>query len=197
MASNEDLVNYMAPFFNAWASGATEQIQGQIGSVQIPLSRFTSKLLYWTMSGDDFNMDINNPEDPKVLCVGNNPLKQSIYGTALGLYNGRIVRLVNQQHKLKCSLIVDELPTIFFMGLSELIATARSNKIAVMLGFQDFAQLVADYKKESADKIIKTVGNLFAEMWLMIRQRVFLPDSEKINNTKRAYQFQTMEYQLV
>lgn len=162
MASCEDLTNYMAPFFNAWAEKAVEQIQGQVASVQIPLSRLTSKLLYWTMSGDDFNMDINNPEDPKVLCVGNNPLKVDIYGTALSLFNGRIVRLINQQKKLKCSLIIDELPTIFMMGIDQLIATARSNKVAVLLGFQDFSQLVADYKKESADKIIKTIGNVFS-----------------------------------
>lgn len=162
MASCEDLTNYMAPFFNAWAEKAVEQIQGQVASVQIPLSRLTSKLLYWTMSGDDFNMDINNPKDPKVLCVGNNPLKVDIYGTALSLYNGRIVRLINQQNKLKCSLIIDELPTIFMMGIDQLIATARSNKVAVLLGFQDFSQLVADYKKESADKIIKTIGNVFS-----------------------------------
>lgn len=162
MASCEDLTNYMAPFFNAWAEKAVEQIQGQVASVQIPLSRLTSKLLYWTMSGDDFNMDINNPDDPKVLCVGNNPLKVDIYGTALSLYNGRIVRLINQQNKMKCSLIIDELPTIFMMGIDQLIATARSNKVAVLLGFQDFSQLVADYKKESADKIIKTIGNVFS-----------------------------------
>ena len=162
MASCEDLTNYMAPFFNAWAEGAVEQIQGQVASVQIPLSRLTSKLLYWTMSGDDFNMDINNPEDPKVLCVGNNPQKVDIYGTALSLYNGRIVRMINQQKKLKCSLIIDELPTIFMMGIDQLIATARSNKVAVLLGFQDFSQLVSDYKKESADKIIKTIGNVFS-----------------------------------
>ena len=162
MASCEDLTNYMAPFFNAWAEKAVEQIQGQVASVQIPLSRLTSKLLYWTMSGDDFDMDINNPEDPKVLCVGNNPLKVDIYGTALSIFNGRIVRLINQQKKLKCSLIIDELPTIFMMGIDQLIATARSNKVAVLLGFQDFSQLVADYKKDSAEKIIKTIGNVFS-----------------------------------
>lgn len=162
MASCEDLTNYMAPFFNAWAEKAVEQIQGQVASVQIPLSRLTSKLLYWTMSGDDFDMDINNPEDPKILCVGNNPLKVDIYGTALSIFNGRIVRLINQQKKLKCSLIIDELPTIFMMGIDQLIATARSNKVAVLLGFQDFSQLVADYKKDSAEKIIKTIGNVFS-----------------------------------
>ena len=90
---------------------------------------------------DDFSLDINNPEEPKILVVGNNPDRQNIYSCALGLYNSRIVKLINKKHQLKSSVIIDELPTIYFRGLDNLIATARSNKVAVCLGFQDFSQL--------------------------------------------------------
>ena len=125
---------------DAWLGGAQEQLQGQIASAKIPLSRMISPQLYWVMSGDDFSLDINNPEEPKVLCVGNNPDRQNIYSAALGLYNARIVKLVNQKGRLKSSIIVDEVPTIYFRGLDILIATARSNKVAVCLGAQDFSQ---------------------------------------------------------
>ena len=68
---------------------AVEQLQGQIASAKIPLSRMISPALYWVMTADDFTLDINNPEEPKVLVVGNNPDRQGIYGAALGLYNSR------------------------------------------------------------------------------------------------------------
>ena len=113
------------------------------------------------MSGEDFTLDINNPDEPKLLCIGNNPDRQSIYGAALGLYNSRIVRLINQKGKLKSSIIIDELPTIYFRGLDNLIATARSNKVAVCLGFQDFSQLERDYGEKEAKVIENTVGNIF------------------------------------
>ncbi len=120
-----------------------------------------SPQLYWVMSASEFTLDINNPEEPKILCVGNNPDRQNIYGAALGLYNSRIVKLINKKGQLKSSVIIDELPTIYFKGLDNLIATARSNKVAVCLGFQDFSQLVRDYGDKEA-KVINTVGNIFS-----------------------------------
>ncbi|SEF96192.1 TraM recognition site of TraD and TraG [Parabacteroides chinchillae] len=162
LTSYPELENYLSPFMDAWLGGAAEQLQGQIASAKIPLSRMISPQLYWVMSDSEFTLDINNPEEPKILCVGNNPDRQNIYGAALGLYNSRIVKLVNKKGKLKSSIIIDELPTIYFKGLDNLIATARSNKVAVLLGFQDFSQLVRDYGDKEAKVVMNTVGNLFS-----------------------------------
>ena len=162
LRSYPELENYLSPFVDAWESDAQEQLQGQIASAKIPLSRMISPALYWVMTGDDFSLDINNPAEPKVLVVGNNPDRQNIYSAALGLYNSRIVRLINKKGKLKSSIIIDELPTIYFRGLDNLIATARSNKVAVCLSFQDFSQLERDYGQEEAKVIENTVGNIFA-----------------------------------
>ena len=162
LTSYPELENYLSPFMDAWQGGAMEQLAGQIASAKIPLSRMISPQLYWVMSASEFTLDINNPEEPKILCVGNNPDRQNIYGAALGLYNSRIVKLINKKGQLKSSVIIDELPTIYFKGLDNLIATARSNKVAVCLGFQDFSQLVRDYGDKEAKVIINTVGNIFS-----------------------------------
>lgn len=162
LTSYPELENYLSPFMDAWLGGAMEQLQGQIASAKIPLSRMISPQLYWVMSGDEFSLDINNPDDPKVLVVGNNPDRQNIYGAALGLYNSRIVKLINKKGQLKSSVIIDELPTIYFKGLDNLIATARSNKVAVLLGFQDFSQLTRDYGDKEAKVVMNTVGNVFS-----------------------------------
>ena len=162
LTSYDELANYLSPFLDAWEGGAQDQLQGQIASAKIPLSRMISPALYWVMTGDDFSLDINNPNEPKVLVVGNNPDRQNIYSAALGLYNSRIVKLINKKHQLKSSVIIDELPTIYFRGLDNLIATARSNKVAVCLGFQDFSQLTRDYGDKESKVIQNTVGNVFS-----------------------------------
>ena len=162
LSSYPELENYLSPFVDAWKSNAQDQLQGQVASVKIPLSRMISPQLYWVLTGNDFTLDINNPEEPKILCMGNNPDRQAIYGAALGLYNSRIVKIVNKKDRLKSSIIIDELPTIFIKGLDNLIATARSNKVAVLLGFQDFSQLIRDYTDKEAKVIINTVGNIFS-----------------------------------
>ena len=162
LTAYDELANYLSPFMDAWEGGAQDQLQGQIASAKIPLSRMISPALYWVMTGDDFSLDINNPKEPKVLVVGNNPDRQNIYSAALGLYNSRIVKLINKKKQLKSSVIIDELPTIYFRGLDNLIATARSNKVAVCLGFQDFSQLTRDYGDKESKVIQNTVGNVFS-----------------------------------
>jgi len=162
LTSYPELENYLSPFMDAWEGNAQDQLQGQIASAKIPLSRMISPQLYWVMTGNDFTLDINNPAEPKILCVGNNPDRQNIYSAALGLYNSRIVKLINKKGQLKSSVIIDELPTMYFRGLDNLIATARSNKVAVCLGFQDYSQLTRDYGDKESKVIQNTVGNIFS-----------------------------------
>lgn len=153
----EVLVN---PFITAFQNDAMEQLEGQVSSAKICMARLSSPQLYWVLSGNDFTLDINNPAKPKVVCVGNNPEKQSIYGAVLSLYISRLVKLVNKKGRQKCALVFDEYPTIYFNSMDSLIATARSNKVATVLAMQDFSQLRKDYGREQADVIVNICGNV-------------------------------------
>ena len=155
----EVLVN---PFITAYQNDAMEQLEGQVASAKIGMARLASPQLYWVLSGNDFTLDINNPTHPKIVCVGNNPEKQQIYGAVLSLYISRLVRQVNKKGMLKCSLVFDEFPTIYFNNMDSLIATARSNKVATTLAMQDFSQLKKDYGKEQADVIVNITGNIIS-----------------------------------
>lgn len=155
----EVLVN---PFITAYQNDAMEQLEGQVASAKIGMARLASPQLYWVLSGNDFTLDINNPMHPKIVCVGNNPEKQQIYGAVLSLYISRLVRQVNKKGMHKCSLVFDEFPTIYFNNIDSLIATARSNKVATTLAMQDFSQLKKDYGKEQADVIVNITGNIIS-----------------------------------
>lgn len=148
-------------FIDALEANAQDQLQGQIASARIPLNDIASPILYWVLSGNDFSLDINDPEDPKVLCIGNDPDRQQVYGAALSLFTFRVIKRVNQPGRLPCALMMDELPTISVQGLANLMATARSNKVAVVLGVQDISQITADYGEKEAEKIIALPANVF------------------------------------
>ena len=150
------------PFISAYNRNATPQLEGQIASAKVGLARLASPQLYYVLSGNDFKLDLNNPDDPKIICVGNNPQKQQIYGAVLSLYISRMIKLVNQKGKLKSSLIFDEFPTIYFNNIDGLIATARSNKVATTLAVQDFSQLKKDYGSDQADVITGIMGNIIS-----------------------------------
>ncbi len=152
----------MNPFITAYQNDAMEQLEGQVASAKIVLSRLASPQLYWVLAGKDFKLDINNPEEPKIVCMGNNPEKQQIYGAVLSLYISRLVRIVNKKGQLPSSLVFDEFPTIFFNHMDSLIATARSNRVATTLAMQDFSQLRKDYGKEQADVIVNITGNILS-----------------------------------
>lgn len=153
---------YVRPFIDARDGGAMEQLEGQISSVRIPMARLSSPTLYWVMTGSDFSLDINNPDDPKILCTGNNPERTAIYGTAFSLYTARLMKMVNRKGRLKSALFWDELPTMFLKGLDMLIATARSNRVATWLGIQDFEQLTRDYGEKEAKVIMNLGANVFS-----------------------------------
>lgn len=155
----EVLIN---PFITAYLNDAMEQLEGQIAAAKVAMARLSSPQLYYVLSGNDFTLDINNPDEPKVVCMGNNPQKIQIYGAVLSLYVTRLVKLVNKKGMQKSSLIFDEFPTIYLNNMDSLIATARSNKVATTLGVQDLSQLRKDYGKEQADVIMNITGNIIS-----------------------------------
>ena len=155
----EVLIN---PFRSAFRNAAMEQLEGQVASAKIGLARLSSPQLYYVLSGNDFTLDINNPQQPKIVCMGNNPQKQQIYGAVLSLYITRVIKLVNKKHQIKSSLIFDEFPTIYFNGIDSLMATARANKVATTLAVQDYSQLKKDYGKDQAEVIMNIVGNVIS-----------------------------------
>jgi hypothetical protein len=155
----EALVN---PFISAFKNDAMEQLEGQIASAKIGMARLVSPSLYWVMSGNDFTLDINNPQFPKLVCIGNNPEKQNIYGALISLYDTRLTKIVNTKGKIKCGLIKDEMSTMFSNNTDTTIATARSNMVATVLAMQDFSQLRKDYGKDQADVITNICGNIIS-----------------------------------
>ena len=155
----EVLIN---PFVSAYLQDVMEQLEGQIASAKISMARLSSAQLYYVLSGNDFTLDINNPLEPKIVCMGNNPQKVQTYGAVLSLFVSRLIKQVNQKGRLKSSLIFDEFPTIYLNNMDSLIATARSNKVSTCLGIQDFSQLRKDYGREQADVILNITGNIIS-----------------------------------
>ena len=162
LTSYPELENYLSPFHGCMAGRGCRAADGSdcIGEDPAFTHDFAATVL-----GDERQRVLRSTSTTlksRKSCVGNNPDRQNIYGAALGLYNSRIVKLINKKGMLKSSVIIDELPTIYFKGLDNLIATARSNKVAVCLGFQDFSQLVRDYGDKEAKVVMNTVGNIFS-----------------------------------
>jgi hypothetical protein len=155
----EVLIN---PFITALENDVMEQLEGQTGAAKIALAKLSSPNLYYVLSGNEFTLDINNPLEPKIICAGNNPQKQLVYGPVLSLYVTRLIKLVNKKGKQKCSLIFDEFPTIYLNHMDSLIATARSNMVATTLAMQDFSQLKKDYGRDNAEVIMNITGNVIS-----------------------------------
>ncbi|PWN62424.1 conjugal transfer protein TraG [Chryseobacterium phosphatilyticum] len=175
LASIEDgtISNMAAPFISAYENQATDQLEGQIASARLGLSRMTSPVVYWVMTTDKneegneidgINLKINDPKKPKILCIGNNPEREKIYSVCISLFTTKIMKVINRKYQNKSALVLDELTTMSFPKgtLDNIIATGRSNEIATWLGFQDITQAVRDFSKENAESIVNTMGNIFS-----------------------------------
>ena len=152
----------VASFKEALQKKANEQLAGQTNSATVPLAGMSTPSLYWVLSGDDFKLDINNPDEPKIVCVGNDPNNQNTYGAALALFFSRLFKLINHPGKLKSAILLDEAPTVIIKGLDHLLATSRSNLVATVLGGQDKSQFVRDYGEKYANVIFNNVGNIIS-----------------------------------
>ncbi|MDB4923215.1 MAG: conjugal transfer protein TraG [Mucilaginibacter sp.] len=161
LRTQKDIDVLINPFVSAYMRDAVEQLEGQIASAKITMARISSPQLYYVLSGNDFTLDINNPDEPKIVCMGNNPQKIQIYGAVLSLFTNRLLKIINQKGKLKCSLVFDEFPTLT-TDIIPTISTGRSNLISTCLGIQDASQLRKDYGREQADVIMNIVGNIAA-----------------------------------
>ena len=162
LKTESEIEAYLNPFVSAFLNDSMEQLQGQIDAARISIARLSSPALYYVLSGNDFTLDINNPDAPKIVCLANNPQKLQVYGAVLSLYISRMTKIVNQRNKLKSSLIFDEFPTIYFNGIDNLIATARSNKVATTVAVQDYSQLKNEYSREQAEVILNIMGNIIS-----------------------------------
>lgn len=150
----------ISPFITALENDVMEQLEGQIASAKIAMARLSSPELYFVLSGNDFNLDINNPQAPQILCMGNNPQKQTVYGAVLSLYINRLIKQINKKGKLKCAVNFEEFPTLTVNGIDALVGTGRSNLIATTLVVQNLDQVRKDYSREMADVLMNLCGNI-------------------------------------
>lgn len=164
LKTDPEVYPLLGPFITAYDNKAMEQLEGMIGTLRVQISRLATKESYWVFSGDDFDLKVSDPKNPSYLLIANDPEMESIIGALNALILNRLVTRVNsgQGKNVPVSIIVDELPTLYFHKIDRLIGTARSNKVAVTLGFQELPQLEADYGKNGKDKIITTVGNVIS-----------------------------------
>ncbi len=162
MLEDVEVRSLMIPFKDALEREAVQQLAGQTASAQISLSMLANKEIFYIMTGNDFQLDLNNPKKPKILCIQNNPDRSEIYSAPIGLYINKILQVVNKPGGRPLGLILDELPTIFIMGLRKIIDTGRSHYVATILGIQSITQLIADYGKELAEVIFDNCSNVFS-----------------------------------
>jgi hypothetical protein len=162
MLEDIEVRNLMIPFKDALEREAGQQLAGQTASAQISLSMLANKEIFYVMTGHDFQLDINNPEQPKIVCIQNNPNRSEIYAAPIGLYINKTLQLINRPGCRPCGLLLDELPTVFIMGLRKIIDTGRSHLVATVLGIQSISQLIADYGRELADVIFDNCANVFS-----------------------------------
>lgn len=184
---DEDLRKRVSPFVSAYLNNAMEQVEGQLASVKISLAKLVSPTMYYLLSGNDFDLNLNDPARPKIICMGNNPLRSAANGAIVSLYVNRLLKLCNQKGRHPASLVFDEFPTIYLHEMDKTLATARSNQIAVTLALQDLSQLRKDYGKDPADVLFNLTSNVIAGQVTGETARQLSERIGKIVQDRRSY----------
>lgn len=160
LQTEPEISAFINPFISAYKEESTEQLEGQLDAAKISLARLSAPNMYYVLSGNDLTLDINNPDEPKILCLAGSPQKQETFGTVLSLYMTRLSKVINRPGKQKSSIVIDEFTTLTFLGLDTLVATGRSNEIAVTIAVQDASQLKLNYGRDQAEVVLNICGNI-------------------------------------
>lgn len=160
--SEIELTSLLSPFRSAYENKAFDQLEGQIGTLKVNLSRLATKESFWIFSGDDIDLKISNPKCPSILILANHPSTQDINSACYAVVINRLTRLINDKGNLPSGIIVDETPTLYLHRVENLIATARSNRVAVIMGLQELPQFRQLYGKETSETITSVVGNIIS-----------------------------------
>ena len=160
--SNRELESLLSPFMTAFKARAFDQLEGQVGTLKIFISRLATKETFWVFSGDDFDLKISNPEAPSMLILASNPNTQSTNSASYSVVINRITKLINTRGNIPVGLVVDEAPTLYLYKVQDIISQARSNRVSAILGVQGLTMFRQQYGKETADTITSIVGNVLS-----------------------------------
>ena len=160
LRSYPDVATLVQPFTDALQYNVMDQLQGQLDSARIPLFSLVSPKLYYLLSASDFTLDINNPKNPKIICLGSDPKKQHIYGAVVSLFVSRLLKTINGPGGIPCQVYIDEFPSFYALGMDTTLATCREHQIGIVLGIQTLDQLRKEYGRDQADAILNLPANL-------------------------------------
>jgi YWFCY protein/Type IV secretion-system coupling protein DNA-binding domain len=162
LRSYSDVATLVQPFTDALQYNVMDQLQGQLDSARIPLFSLVSPKLYYLLSASDFTLDLNNPADPKIICLGSDPQKQHIYGAVVSLFVSRLLKTINRKGGEPCQVYIDEFPSFHALGMDTTLATCREHGIGIVLGIQTIDQLRKEYGRDQADALVNLPANLFS-----------------------------------
>lgn len=161
LSSNNESKAMILSLATALESEANSQLAGVVGSLQGAIAQINTPEFMYVFGGEDFELDINNPENPIAVTVGNNPSLATTLAPLCSLVISVTSKQLNQPKKHHSFVMLDEFPTVFINDIQTLPNTGRSNKIASIFLCQDLSQLTDGYTKEKADVLFASCLNHF------------------------------------
>ena len=152
----------VAPLMNAVQKEANEQVAGAESSAQVPMTKLFNREVFWVMCKDELDLNINNPEAPKILCVANHESIKKTLSPCISVIAQMIKMTMNDQPVCHpCLYSIDELPTLFILDLDEAPNEMRSKKVLFLIGYQLDSQIDDDYGDKKAKRLKTATQNVF------------------------------------
>jgi hypothetical protein len=158
VATDPEAIGMMSSIKQAMDRKANRLVASVMSTLQNALATLNNPEIFWILSGEDFTLDLNDPENPKFMCIGNDSTLSSTYAPVISLIISSAVRLMNQPDKHRSVVILDEAPTIYIPKFEQIPATARSNKVATIYAAQDFGQVEDQNGKDKAQVLLSNLG---------------------------------------
>ena len=164
LSRDHSLEKWIMPIATAYKLNAQQQLSGVVSSTQLPVTKLFLPEIFYVLNpppGEDFDLDITNPENPVWLCVGNNPKRKQALSPVISLIFSVVKNNIDKLDQTEAAIVIDEVATAYFNQIDEIPATMRKKGVSTYISVQSFIQLIRDYGKENAETLRDNLSNVF------------------------------------
>jgi len=165
----ENLVSFLSSDFtskamaDAFISGidSERQTAGVMSTLANALKKISTQRLFMALSADEVPLDINNPKNPSVVCIVNNPKFETAYSPAIATILHTITKQMSVRKRMSSFFLAEEASTFRLLNMQRIPATLRSYDILTVYVLQDKIQNDLMYGDKASKAILSNLSYQF------------------------------------
>src|SRR5690554_2449034 len=137
---------------------STRQTAAVLASLASLLRKIVNLEAFYILSGNEIDLNVNDPEVDIVLSVINEPKNATALTPLLAAILQTTTSQMMQRNRKQSFVLLDEAPTVKLLNMAKIPATMRSFGVSTVYAIQDISQGYVQYGRDDFREITSNLG---------------------------------------